>query len=176
MIGIKRACIQCIKFWLIVLIGNFIGALLMGLMLDGSFIFHESENERLQEIIDKKLSHKDKGTEGWFSAILSGMVGNWLVGMAAFFASSGISIPGKFIGLALPVLTFVTLGVQHSPANMGYFGIALTSRHDNQIDITWSDAILWNIIPAAIGNIFGAAIFVAMLMYYCHIHGHNLNN
>jgi len=48
-----------------------------------------------------------------------------LVGLAAIFAQSGRTMVDKFIGLALPVTAFVILGVQHSPANMGYFSLAL---------------------------------------------------
>ena len=50
---------------------------------------------------------------------------NMLVGLAAIFAQSGRTMVDKFIGLALPVTAFVILGVQHSPANMGYFSLAL---------------------------------------------------
>ena len=53
------------------------------------------------------------------------MPANWLVGMAAFFATMGRTIIGKFVPVALAVSLFVTIGVQHGPANMGHFSLIM---------------------------------------------------
>lgn len=48
-------------------------------------------------------------------ALLSGVLANWLVGMAAFFATMGRTIFGKYIPVLLAVTTFVAAGFQHAP-------------------------------------------------------------
>lgn len=162
----RRNCVECMRFWGLVFVMNFLGALFLSVLIRGSdLITTDEEVNRLQKVIDKKLRHANYGTAGWFTVVLSGMLGNWLVGLAAYFAAKARTIPGKFIGVALPVSAFVTLGVQHSPANMGYLAIGLV---EPQIKVSWTDAIFWNIIPAGIGNLLGAMVFVALPFYYIH--------
>lgn len=57
---------------------------------------------------------------------------------------------------------FVSAGVQHSTANMGYFSIGLINDVPG---VTWFDAVFWNIIPASLGNILGGTIFVAFIIW-----------
>ena len=61
------------------------------------------------------------GMEGWFAVLLSGILGNWLVGMAAFLATAARTVSGMILGVLFPIIAFVAIGAQHSPANMGYF-------------------------------------------------------
>lgn len=130
---LKPVCLQCLRFWALVFLCNALGAALVaGMMLGADVFSSEADLDHLQQIIDKKTASIENGARGWFTVVLSGMLGNWLVGMAAFFASKGRTLPGKFIGIALPVTAFVSLGVQHSPANMGYMSIGMVSPNLKQ--------------------------------------------
>jgi formate transporter len=136
-------CRKCIWFWAAVFICNGLGAILVGIMMRGvdTFAF-DADLEHLQLVINKKNVNIQDGVQGWFTVILSGMMGNWLVGMAAYFASKARTLPGKFIGIALPVTAFVTLGVQHSPANMGYMSIGMVSSLNQSLnDLSTSSAV-----------------------------------
>jgi formate/nitrite transporter FocA (FNT family) len=82
------------------------------------------------------------------------------VGIAAFFALMGRTIIGKYIPVLLAVSVFVAAGFQHSPANMAFFSIGWTQ----DTGPGWWDAIVWNIIPAGIGNILGGTLLVAGLL------------
>ncbi|MCA1587018.1 MAG: formate/nitrite transporter family protein, partial [Acidobacteria bacterium] len=53
----------------------------------------------------------------------------------------------------------------HSPANMGYFSIGLIH---GDIGTSWGQAIGWNLAPAAIGNVLGGALLVALLFWYTY--------
>jgi len=77
-------------------------------------------------------------------------------------ALMGRTIIGKYIPIFLAVSLFVAANFQHSPANMGYFSIAIPMGQGT----LWGDAILWNILPAALGNIMGGALLVALPLYY----------
>lgn len=105
------------------------------------------------------------GAEGWFRAVASGVLGNWLVGMAAFLAMAARTLTGKILGIVFPVVAFVALGVQHAPANMGYFAAA---AFNDAVEIDVVDAILWNLAPAMLGNIIGAAVLVSVLFWYSY--------
>ena len=69
---------------------------------------------------------------------------------------------GKYIPVFLAVTTFVAANLQHSPANMGYFALAMPSGHGPG----WGSALLWNIIPAGLGNMIGGAFLVAVPFRY----------
>jgi formate/nitrite transporter FocA (FNT family) len=162
----KAVCLKCLRFWAIAFICNGLGAILVASMMKGADVFASSaDQENLHSIIHKKNAHIADGASGWFTVVLSGMLGNWLVGLAAFFASKARTLPGKFVGIALPVTAFVTLGVQHSPANMGYMSLGMVL---DMVD--FKDAYLWNIIPAAVGNVIGAVVFVVFPLWYIHFY------
>lgn len=105
----------------------------------------------------------DLGIEGWFAVLISGILGNWLVGMAAFLATAARTISGKILGILFPIVAFVAMGLQHSPANMGYFSIGLIH---GDVGVGWAEAIWWNLVPATLGNLIGGAVLVALLFWY----------
>jgi len=151
------------KFWIFAIIGNIFGALLVGLLFNYAHTFPAITLDTLIEISDKKMSYMATGDlSAWIQALVSGTFGNWMVGMAAVFALMGRTIIGKYIPIFLLVSLFVAANLQHSPANMGYFSLIIPTGLGPQ----WGDAIFWNLIPAAIGNILGGIFFVALPFYY----------
>ena len=63
----------------------------------------EDDLELLQEIANGKLRYQEVGgVEGFTQAIVSGLLGNWLVEMAAFLSVMGRTIIGRFLLVALP--------------------------------------------------------------------------
>jgi len=158
-------CRRCWRFWLIAYAGNALGALFVGSMVNGAQAFGRLQEETLFEIMAEKMRFQDLGVEGWFVVFLSGILGNWLVGMAAFLATAARTVSGKILGVVLPVVAFVAIGLQHAPANMGYFATGLIAGGSG---VGWGEAIWWNIVPASLGNVLGGAIFVALLFWYTY--------
>ena len=156
---------RCWRFWLIAYLGNAAGALLVGLMVSGAHLLEARQETRLFEILGEKMEFRDLGVEGWFAVLISGILGNWLVGMAAFLATAAGTVSGKILGVLFPIIAFVAIGVQHSPANMGYFSVGLINGGSG---IGWGEAIWWNIVPASLGNIVGGAVLVALLFWYTY--------
>ena len=161
----RDLCRRCWRFWLIAYLGNAAGALLVGLMVSGAHLLVARQEARLFEILGEKMEFQDLGVEGWFAVLISGILGNWLVGMAAFLATAARTVSGKILGVLFPIITFVAIGVQHSPANMGYFSVGLINGGSG---IGWGEAIWWNIVPASLGNIVGGAVLVALLFWYTY--------
>jgi len=155
------------RFWLFAYIGNVVGALAVGAMMNGAHLLGPLQEERLFELLEEKMQFKDLGIEGWFIVFGSAILGNWLVGMAAFLATGARTVSGKILGVLFPILTFVAIGVQHAPANMGYFSIGLINGDSG---IGWGEAIWWNIVPASLGNMIGGGTFVALLFWYTYGH------
>jgi len=154
-----------LRFWGLALVGNLIGAIVTGWLIRIAQVYSLDFNALLAEIVAVKMSYRDiGGVEGWSKLILSGMLANWLVGMAAFFATMGRTIVGKYIPVLLAVSLFVTAGFQHSPANMGYFSLSIAAGGGPG----WAQGLLWNIIPAGIGNVLGGTLLVALPFWYLY--------
>lgn len=158
-----RAPVRLWRFWLIVYLGNVAGALLVGAMLNASKVIGPEQAAQLTHVIALKMRFAHTGAQGWFEAVASGILANWLVGMAAFLATAARTVSGKLLGILFPIVAFVALGVQHAPANMGYFAAGLIH---GDVGTNWGTALAWNIAPATIGNLIGGAVFVALLFWY----------
>lgn len=159
----RELCRRCFRFWVIVYLGNAAGALFTGALINASRVMGPEAGERLSELIGEKMQFMDLGVEGWFAVLVSGVLGNWLVGMAAFLATAARTLSGKILGILFPIVAFVAIGLQHSPANMAYFSLGLI-RGD--AGTGWGEAIWWNLAPASIGNLLGGAVLVALLFWY----------
>ena len=155
------------RLWVLAAIGNMIGAFVIGAIINYAHDLAPLQAELLEEIANGKLRYAEiGGLNGFSQAIVSGILGNWLVGMAAFLSIMGRTIIGKFVPVFLLVSAFVSFGFLHSPANMAYFSIfGLTGE-----PTPWGDAFLWSILPAAIGNILGAIFLVALPFWFAATH------
>jgi formate transporter len=151
------------RFWLIVYVGNALGAIFVGGMLNAAKVIGPAQAHQLTHIIGLKMRFAHTGVDGWFEAVASGILANWLVGMAAFLATAARTVSSKIIGITFPIVAFVALGVQHAPANMGYFAAGLIHGH---VGTDLGTALAWNIAPATLGNLIGGAVFVALVFWY----------
>ncbi len=145
---------QLLKNWLIVYLGNLFGSLLITLLII---------NTPLKEIIATSFIKitNTKISLNIYSAIILGILCNFLVCLAVYLSSIANNINEKIIVIFLPIFTFVALSFEHSVANMSYlsFGYLL----DNTINI--SSILLKNLLPVTIGNIIGGSL-LGTLIYY----------
>jgi formate transporter len=151
------------RVWIKAWVGNFLGAIIVGWMIHNSQIYPIEVKNLLRKLINQKMIYYELGgVSNWLKIVISGVLGNWIVGMASFFGMMGKTIIGKFIPIFLAVTLFIAANFQHTPANMGLFTISMAI--DNEPG--WIVALLWNILPATIGNIIGGSCFVALPFWY----------
>jgi formate/nitrite transporter len=151
------------RFWLLAWIGNLAGAIVVGYAIHLAQHYPSDVSQLLDELVKRKMSYRADGSFGaWWEVVLSGVLANWLVGMAAFFAVMGRTLFGKYIPVFLAVTAFVAANFQHSPANMGYFSLIMPSGHGPG----WGPALAWNIAPAGIGNIIGGSVLVVLPFWF----------
>ena len=125
---------------------------------DGT-LHHVDTEARFVGIVhpDGRVEFRDlPGTEVEIRTPLA--VTNWLVGMAAFLATMGRTIIGKYIPVLITVMAFVASGFMHSPANMGFLSL-IQPLGDGP---GWAAGLAWAVAPAAIGNVAGAFFLVAL--------------
>lgn len=106
-----------------------------------------------------------KVNQDFYKAFLKGIGANWLVCLGTWMGYAGKDIVSKSIGIWIPVMLFVTLGYEHSIANMFFIPAAIYSG----ADITWLAFLTNNLIPATIGNIVGGAGFVGCAYWYVYM-------
>jgi len=167
MLETKGAAGRVLRFWILAWVGNFAGAFLFGTLIARAQDYSPQVMGLLSDTIALKMSFQAHGgVTSWLQIVVSGMLANWLVGMAAFFSMMARTIFGKYIPVALAVTLFVAANFQHSPANMGYFSLFMAETAGPG----WGNALWWNIVPAGIGNVIGGTLFVALPFWWAFTH------
>ena len=144
-----------------VLAGNLLGSLFVAyfLAVETGVVTAELPLARLADIAAAK------GLEETEWQIFLRAVGcNWLVCLAVWMALSAEDVAGKVLAIFFPIMAFVAIGFDHVVANMFFLPAAIFAGVDG---ITWWSAI-HNWIFAFLGNLLGAAVFVAGSYYYLY--------
>ncbi|UOQ91663.1 formate/nitrite transporter family protein [Halobacillus shinanisalinarum] len=152
------------KFWCATYIGNIIGAFLVAVLIQMSGSLAPEFYNEFSMYLDHKMKFIDHGVKGWFEVLVSGILANWLIGMAAFLTTAARDFTGKVLGTVLPVVLFVAGNFQHSAANMGYFSMGILASDQ----YTWYEYVFLNLVPASIGNLIGGGILVSLLFSYAY--------
>lgn len=141
--------------WGIVYLGNFIGALLVAVLVYFSGI---KGNDLLVNAFVNITNTKISFT--FIQALILGFFCNFLVCIAVFLGVTEKDKVAKLIMIFLPVFMFVALGFEHSIANMYYLsqGFLLSNIGAGEI-------LLNNILPVTIGNILGG-VAVGCYLYF----------
>jgi len=113
----------------------------------------------LHHLAEGKMSHD------FWTVFIKGVGANWLVCLGTWMGFAAKDIAGKAIGIWIPVMIFVTLGYEHSIANMFFIPAAMYTG----ANITWMDFIVKNLIPATLGNIVGGALLVGCVYWYIYL-------
>ena len=156
----KTVWTELLKVWILAYAFNFIGAQFVAW-----FMAHETHiiasapyADYLNTLANGKLSHD------WYTVFIKGIGANMLVCLGTWMGYAGKDICGKALGIWVPVMLFVTLGYEHSIANLFFIPAAMYGG----ADITWGQFIVDNLIPATLGNIVGGAVFVGLVYGYIY--------
>ncbi len=149
-----------LRNWVMVYIGNFIGAMLFttGLVWMCGLTSAEPWHGAAVRIAEAKVSMP------WLTVFLKAVGANWCVCLGVWLALSAKTFQAKALGCWIPVMAFVALGYEHCIANM--FFIPLGMLEGAQVGI-W-ESVTANFIPSTLGNIAGGALLVGCLNTYLH--------
>ena len=153
----KLSFFSMLKNWVLVYAGNFIGALFVAyFMVTLTGLFAKSPwLDSIYSIADVKT------TAPFYKVFLKGIGANLLVALAMWLAYASKDISGKMLGIWVPVMAFVTIGYEHSIANMFFIPAAIF----NGAPVTWTEFFVNNLIPATLGNIVGGSVLVGFLYW-----------
>jgi formate/nitrite transporter len=145
----------------LVTIGNLLGSLFVAyfLAVKTGVVTDDLVLKRLADIATTKGV---KETE--WQIFLRGVGCNWLVCLAVWMALAATDVAGKVLAIFFPIMAFVAMGFDHVVANMFFLPAAIFADVPG---INWGDA-LHNWVFAGLGNLVGAAIFVAGAYWYLY--------
>lgn len=160
--------INLTKFFVALLLSyifNFIGAQFIAHTMSANLGMLDGEPWRsyLINYSDAKIN------QDFITVFVKGIGANWLVCLGMYMGYTAKDVPGKAIGIWIPVMLFVTLGYEHSIANMFFIPAAIYIG----ADITWLAFITKNLIPATLGNIVGGSVFVGAVYWYLFLKKRN---
>merc|ERR1719198_1952601 len=101
---------QLIKSWGASYAGNFVGSLALAALVTAAGTLAGGGASVGAALAKTSLSFK--------TALVRGILCNWLVCMAVWMASMAKDLPGKIVAIWFPISAFVALGLEHSVANM----------------------------------------------------------
>lgn len=166
---------QMWKNWIIVWIGNLLGAILVAFLVYQSQVFNWSDGLYGGVVLKNAVT---KLNYDFISLVASGILCNWLVCLTVWMSYAAKDIVGKVLVSFAGIFLFVCAGYEHSIANMGYLFAAYFSKtnpqylemaHKSVETLTIENMFLNNLIPVTIGNIIGGAIFVGLCYYYLYV-------
>jgi formate transporter len=153
--------------WGWVYLGNLLGSLLYAALFYWSVtnFGHVSAGpvgEMLKSAAQKKtVGYMAFGASGWATAVVKGILCNWMVTVGALLALVSRSTVGKVVAMWLPILTFFAQGFEHSIVNM--FVIPVGMMFGAPVSIgNW---LLWNQLPVTLGNILAGVFLTGLALY-----------
>ena len=167
---------QLLTNWLIVFIGNFIGALgiLVLIYLSGHWqIGGGAVGAKVLAIAHAKVEMT------WMEAFTRGMLCNILVCMAVWLCFAGRTVVDKVLAIIFPITAFVAMGFEHSVANMYFIPAGLLAKHQPELvqlvgnmnldNLTINSFLFDNLLPVTLGNIIGGSVFVGLFYWFIYL-------
>ena len=173
----KCALSGLLRNWVLVYLGNFLGAFLVaaGCVFFGQLNYSAGE----LAVYTVRLAAGKCALPFWNGFGL-GMFCNVLVCLGVLMALSATDAAGRLMGAFLPVCYFVICGFEHCVANMYYIAAGLLAVQNPQylqlaqqagVDLsalTVGNFLLGNLLPVTLGNVLGG-VGLAALLRYAHL-------
>jgi len=158
----KITILDLLKNWGIVYMGNFVGSVFFAFFLGylTEFLDNDPWLSFVQNLAEMKVNHY-----GWGVLLLRGVGCNWLVTMAVYLAVCAEDVVAKMAAVFFPLTAFVSMGFEHSVANMFFIPVGMMYG----ADVSFWDFLWKNLLPVTIGNIIGGSFLLAAPYWYIYL-------
>ncbi len=172
---------RLLRNWTIVFCGNLVGSLAMVFLLSQSGQWTAagaSVGVKALMIANGKVNLT------FVQALSRGILCNILVCLAVWLCCSGRSVTDKVLAIIFPITAFVTLGFEHSVANMYFVPAGLVLKHNTQVlsaaegllgqvpdlsGLTIFGFLVRNLLPVSLGNIIGGGLLVGIVYWFVYL-------
>lgn len=163
---------KAFRNWGWVFLGNFIGSLVVALIMFKSNLWQANGHQVGASII--KIANA-KANLGFSEAFFRGIMCNWMVCLGVWAMTAAKDIVGKVAVCYFIIMAFVASGFEHVVANMYYIPIGIFVKSQAIVvetaglegslsSLTWT-GMFNNLIPVGLGNLVGGAFFVGTLYW-----------
>ncbi len=166
---------QLLKNWGVSYLGNFIGAVAIGLLVYISNIWTIGDYLLGAKALSIAAS---KVNLTFLEAFSRGILCNMLVCLAVWLCFSARSVVSKVAAIIFPITAFVASGFEHSIANMYFIPFGMLLKNNSKVLEAFKSiapnsnlsnlnisGFLGNLIPVTLGNIIGGAILVGVVYW-----------
>lgn len=143
---------ELIYNWILSYNGNFLGSIIAVQLL--SYATGLISNPNIMQCIN--LISKSKLNLTFQEALLRGLGCNILVNVAIWLSARASDTSGKILGIWFPIFAFVTIGFEHSIANMWVIPASIILNGGGVEE--WKNFMNSNLLPVTIGNCVGGVI------------------
>lgn len=170
---------QMLRNWLVVYLGNFAGAVLVAALCVSGHVFSAFGGKLAASVI---AIAQTKAGLTFGDAFVRGILCNFLVCIAVWMANAARTVGGKIAAVFFPIMAFVVAGFEHSIANMYYLAAGLfaaglfaaglfTAGQTGAAaeGLTWSRALIGNLLPVTLGNLVGGGLLVGVSAWYLYL-------
>jgi formate transporter len=171
----KLKATKLLRNWVIVYVGNFVGAAATAGIL---YMSHAWTTNGYQFGIKALMIASRKVNLGFVDAFFLGILCNSLVCLAIYLAASGKKVSDKILAIMFPTAAFIAMGFEHCVANMYFLTFASLIKNDPSllsamqtagvtVDTSHLDymGIVNNLLPVTLGNIVGGSVFIGLVYW-----------
>ena len=175
----RVATVALLGNWVVVWIGNFVGAVATALIVYVSEQYTFGGGAVGQTALGIAAT---KTSLGFVQAIALGILCNALVCLAVWLTYGAHTTTDKILAIIPPIAAFVAAGFEHSVANMYFISIGLLVKSDDEYvasldpetapdlsDLTWGSFFVDNLLPVTIGNVIGGALMVGAVYWLVYL-------
>jgi len=171
----KISTVSLLRNWLVVYIGNFLGSIIVAILMlfSRTHTFASGElGKTILTIANFKMQYS------FIQAFSLAILCNILVCLAVWMAFSARNTTDKIMAIVFPITAFIAAGFEHSVANMYLIPVALLLKSFDPVfalstglDISalnWGDFFIKNLIPVSLGNMVGGILFVGLVYFFIY--------
>ena len=175
----RVATVALLGNWVVVWIGNFVGAFGTALIVYVSEQYTFGGGAVGQTALGIAAT---KTSLGFVQAVALGILCNALVCLAVWLTYGAHTTTDKILAIIPPIAAFVAAGFEHSVANMYFISIGLLVKSDDDFvagldpetapdlsGLTWGSFFLDNLLPVTIGNVIGGALMVGAVYWLVYL-------
>ena len=180
----KITLYQLLENWIIVYIGNLIGALSLA-----AWVYVTKQWAVNNALVGAKalLIANAKVSLPFMVAFSRGVLCNALVCLAVWLCMSGRTTTDKILSILFPITAFVALGFEHCIANMYFIPIGLFLKGNPAVTeaaavmtgkpsgdfagLTIQTFLTKNLVPVTLGNIIGGGVLVGLVYWFVYLRG-----
>jgi formate transporter len=170
--------------WLVVYLGNFVGAVATAALVyaSGQFAFGGGG------VGAAALATANAKTGlGFGQAVALGVLCNALVCLAVWLTYSARTTTDRILAIIPPITAFVAGGFEHSVANMYFIPVGLLIKAGapdsfwaavgktaaSHPDLTWERFLVGNLLPVTLGNVGGGTLLVGAVYWFIYLRPHS---